>query len=412
MGVRLQALMLFTAYLASITAARYNPAGLEQALVSKSIRAATSVSFGLLAIQLHLWGSLDQWPNILPLAIIFGAAAGASVILDALITRPMPDNVRHRYDSLGWVVAAASFVGVSFYVMSPPEEGWMRPTGLLLFICFALPLLFAAGQLGRHNQGSPEKGLVDIAFEASNAAYLKTRTQKLQDTEFVHNRDTGSRVGVSTYDGNVLVAFSGSKSKTDWLKTNTNAATAEFRDKVYVHKGFLEAWKSVKEDVWKLVTDAMLRNAGAKRVIVCGHSLGGAQATIAALDLYDELDEATQKNLTVITFGSPQVGTAPFAKLFDATIPHSIRIYTVFDPVPKVAAQFVHVKGGTAITTPGTDNPATAHNLDTYASALVTPSYAAVIPAAIVVVLLGMSACVPRERIERVARVMINNVRK
>ena len=75
-----------------------------------------------------------------------------------------------------------------------------------------------------------------------------------------------------------------------------------------VHAGFL----AYLLQIWGRIRTALL-TAG-KPVIFCGHSLGAAAATIAALDW-------CHAGLTVerlVTFGSPRVGDAKFAAAVDA----------------------------------------------------------------------------------------------
>jgi triacylglycerol lipase len=47
-----------------------------------------------------------------------------------------------------------------------------------------------------------------------------------------------------------------------------------------------------------------------KKISICGHSLGGAMATIAASRLHN-----VEKVVTLYTFGSPRVGNAEFVRL-------------------------------------------------------------------------------------------------
>lgn len=79
-----------------------------------------------------------------------------------------------------------------------------------------------------------------------------------------------------------------------------------------VHHGFWNAWLPVK---FKLIQKIEAILAGAKKpVFVCGHSLGGALAMIAAkylaLKLYDICG--------VYTFGCPRVGDKTFARNYNA----------------------------------------------------------------------------------------------
>jgi triacylglycerol lipase len=134
-----------------------------------------------------------------------------------------------------------------------------------------------------------------------------------------------------------------------------------------VHKGFLKAWKSIEEPVWDKVSNVMLRYAGSGKVVVCGHSLGGALATLAGMDLFCKVEASYQKSLSVITFGSPRVGNDSFRTLYAATIPRSLRVVTVYDPVPKTTVNdFVHVPDEYMIPGAGI-NP---HALGTYVNSL------------------------------------------
>jgi hypothetical protein len=88
-----------------------------------------------------------------------------------------------------------------------------------------------------------------------------------------------------------------------------NKTVSEFK----LHTGFFEAWKGIAARVGTEVLERALLAQSAvehdgkplKRFIYCGHSLGGAVATIAA---------ATHRPEQLITFGSPRVGGEKFAR--------------------------------------------------------------------------------------------------
>jgi triacylglycerol lipase len=69
-----------------------------------------------------------------------------------------------------------------------------------------------------------------------------------------------------------------------------------------VHEGFLAAWLSLADPI-----GAWLEGNGERRLVVTGHSLGAAMATLAAT----RIPEAE-----LVTFGSPRVGDAGFAAAF------------------------------------------------------------------------------------------------
>ncbi len=69
----------------------------------------------------------------------------------------------------------------------------------------------------------------------------------------------------------------------------------------------------------------------AKSVTITGHSLGGALATLLALDV---ARNTSQESPVVFTFASPRVGEEFFANDFNDTVPASYRIYNNTDVVP------------------------------------------------------------------------------
>lgn len=73
------------------------------------------------------------------------------------------------------------------------------------------------------------------------------------------------------------------------------------------HGGFQKAWVSVRKEVgdWleRQITD------GAHGVVLAGHSLGGALATIGAIDLHKQY-----RIDAVVTFGAPRAGGVEFSQ--------------------------------------------------------------------------------------------------
>ena len=86
-----------------------------------------------------------------------------------------------------------------------------------------------------------------------------------------------------------------------------------------VHEGFLAAYTALAPAVLVGVQSALpLSAAGAmseKPLLVTGHSLGGAMATIAAFEL-----ALLGYNVRLITFGSPRVGNAEFASAITSAL--------------------------------------------------------------------------------------------
>ena len=102
-----------------------------------------------------------------------------------------------------------------------------------------------------------------------------------------------------------------------------------------VHPGFATAWKEVAEDVLAaLESAAALHESYA--IIVTGHSLGGAVATIAAGHLRrDGFD------IDLYTYGSPRVGNLAFATFITNQAGAEYRVTHADDPVPRVPPMLI-----------------------------------------------------------------------
>jgi pimeloyl-ACP methyl ester carboxylesterase len=99
-----------------------------------------------------------------------------------------------------------------------------------------------------------------------------------------------------------------------------------------VHQGFLAAFATVRRQI-----DDWLAAVGPARLVVTGHSLGAALATVMA---------AERPGAELVTFGSPRVGDSAFAALFAG---RAVRRYVdctdVVDGVPPGILSYAHLHG-------------------------------------------------------------------
>ncbi|KAF2725596.1 alpha/beta-hydrolase [Polychaeton citri CBS 116435] len=85
-----------------------------------------------------------------------------------------------------------------------------------------------------------------------------------------------------------------------------------------VHTGFQKSWQNTRPYILdNLNTQLSLHPTYS--VTLLGHSLGGAVAALAGLDLFSSLANATANavDLTVTTFGEPRIGNAEFSHYLD-----------------------------------------------------------------------------------------------
>lgn len=125
-----------------------------------------------------------------------------------------------------------------------------------------------------------------------------------------------------------VLAFRGTEDKQDAITD----LRAMFRKTPYgrTHEGFVSAYESVQADIEKALAATQEAGKG-EQLIICGHSLGGALATVATRML-----EAKGVEISACyTFGSPRVGDEEFADSFKTPV---YRVVNRSDPVPMVPA--------------------------------------------------------------------------
>lgn len=136
-------------------------------------------------------------------------------------------------------------------------------------------------------------------------------------------------------DGDLIVAFKGSSAPRDFMQDakfmmrplGQGVAGLAAR----IHAGFLEDFTAIVDATVQAVKSGLAMH-GLARVLVTGHSLGGALAILGALELH-------RQNLpvsAVYTFGQPRVGDGGFRTHYDMALrPVTYRVVNQNDIVPR-----------------------------------------------------------------------------
>ncbi|MFC4599540.1 lipase family protein [Cohnella hongkongensis] len=129
-------------------------------------------------------------------------------------------------------------------------------------------------------------------------------------------------------DTHAIVAFRGTSTTSDWV---SDALASQIKPKFVknagrAHRGFTELYSSARSDVLACLE----RVSSDKTLCVTGHSLGGALATLCALDV----SAGTKfRQPVVYTYGAPRVGDPAFVKAYESRVERSFRVHNAFDPV-------------------------------------------------------------------------------
>merc|ERR1719402_499870 len=162
------------------------------------------------------------------------------------------------------------------------------------------------------------------------------------------NSDTGCQVYMFQVFDEIWISFRGTQLRdmesikrdllTD-LNFKQHQATYLPEDN-RVHTGFDSSYMSVRDEIWKEIEQRFVLE-GERPLRIIGHSLGGALATLAALDFYLNFNMSSNsvQSMTVRTFGCPCVGNRSFVDLYNASIKNSKRYVIYMDPVPLLLSE-------------------------------------------------------------------------
>ncbi|EGC37629.1 hypothetical protein DICPUDRAFT_149721 [Dictyostelium purpureum] len=153
----------------------------------------------------------------------------------------------------------------------------------------------------------------------------------------IFNITTNTQAYVGYLSDQVVVSFRGSMDVQSWI-TNFQFLQTPYEPypSAKVHQGFYNAWLSVREEVKSAIDISLSRcGSGCGKIMVVGHSLGGALATLCI----SEVQGWYTIPAYIYNYGSPRVGDVTFASYFNKVQPNTYRVVNQKDIVPHVAPQ-------------------------------------------------------------------------
>jgi hypothetical protein len=303
-------------------------------------------------------------------------AMGIVLFISSILrhTLPLDTYIKEQWDSIS--VAISVFV-VSI-LLGFEAGGILFATTIVPLL--VIPMVFLIPSLSYHT--SWDFNRIQQALEISELAYGYRKGVIDTTTNFVYNEESGTLAGCKVAKDYIAVFFSGSNSLMDFTHTNINVGATKVDYSLCnmnehdllnarVHEGFWNAYNSVRSQLLTLLTQMSFQFIDKKEIIVTGHSLGGALATLAVPDICSLFED----NITLITFAAPQVGNESFGKLISTFVPPEkcIRVITSFDHVPHILGTIFNHHPSKVLVLPGTTvNPLDAHAPSTYRKALQT----------------------------------------
>jgi hypothetical protein len=150
----------------------------------------------------------------------------------------------------------------------------------------------------------------------------------LTSVKWIDDKKSDTQAFVAMKGKSLYVVFRGTSSKKDAQNDASIDKVPFIKDGDKVHIGFKSSWDAVKNIILKNIS----KMDGYDKIVVCGHSLGAAVATLCAYNISHVYDTVPVECCTI---GSPRVGNKTFKENYDSRKIKTLRIVHNHDLVTR-----------------------------------------------------------------------------
>ncbi|EAS04944.1 lipase family protein (macronuclear) [Tetrahymena thermophila SB210] len=160
----------------------------------------------------------------------------------------------------------------------------------------------------------------------------------MKDVRVLTNTTNAAQGYIGYHNNYIVIAFRGTQLNKNWLN-NFDFIKVDYPkcQKCTIHRGFFRTFTDLSDQLFKNLQEMLIKYPNSQ-IIITGHSLGGAVATIAAVEIQDYLLQQNKNDLIseFYTFGQPRVGNQEFVDYFNSIFPFALRIVNNKDIVVRL----------------------------------------------------------------------------
>lgn len=184
--------------------------------------------------------------------------------------------------------------------------------------------------------------LCDVAYDGGESSYFKRLEDLAWKIEFLTDSPFTQSFGVKASNGSLtVIAFAGTKIMGNFHTILQNMDALPSDSKAYfetlpisgaLHHGMATYYTNIKKAYNSFLLDSFDRNL---KLVLCGHSLGGAIAQLHALDIVNACHREPEKYPTnfcsIFTLGAPAFLDSSLAAYLDTHFTGSSHLRVSFD---------------------------------------------------------------------------------
>ena len=190
-----------------------------------------------------------------------------------------------------------------------------------------------------------DENLAKRALYYAEATYCDSWNMEDNIEYEIENYGSKALLGYDNYSESIFTSFRGSSNTYNWMEDFQVRQIAPYENEsIKIEKGFYKNYEYLEPDIFE-VLPLLVEKYGTNQIMITGHSLGSAAATLFA---YDISSYPLYEIAYFYIFGSPRVGNQAFVDDFNKKIEGYRVVHNndVVSSVPPKTFDYAHISLG------------------------------------------------------------------